>query len=69
MRWGTDSWRGQTQAIWQITSKRAGKIVVRHYCHACAQEVQDWHGKTWTLQEQIEYAKGMEKLDVQFGEL
>ena len=29
-RWGTDNWRGQTQAVWQITSKRFNKLVVRH---------------------------------------
>jgi hypothetical protein len=26
--------------------------------------VQDWNGETWTLKEQIEYAKGIQKLDV-----
>lgn len=66
MRWSTNDWRGQTQAIWQITSKRGKKIIVRHYCHACALEVQDWGGQMWKLQEQIEYAKGQDKLDVQF---
>ena len=66
MRWSTHDWRGQTQAIWQITSKRGGKLVVRHYCHACAQEIQDWSGTIWKLQEQIDYAKGKETLDVQF---
>ena len=66
MRWSTHDWRGQTQAIWQISSKRRGKAIVRHYCHACAQEVQGWNGKTWTLQQQIDYAKGKETLDVQF---
>ena len=66
MRWSTHDWRGQTQAIWQITSKRGGKLVVRHYCHACAQDVQDWSGTVWKLQEQIDYAKGKETLDVQF---
>ncbi len=66
MRWSTHDWRGQTQAVWQISSKRGGKLVVRHYCHACAQEVQDWQSVTWTLQQQIDYAKGKETLDVQF---
>ena len=66
MRWSTHDWCGQTQAIWQITSKRGGKLVVRHYCHACAQDVQDWSGTIWKLQEQIDYAKGKETLDVQF---
>ena len=70
MQWGTDHWRGQTQAVWQITSKRPGRqIVVRHYCQACANYVQDWGSYTWTLREQIEYAQGKETLDVQLGEL
>lgn len=64
LRWGTNHWRGQTQAVWQITSKRHGKIIVRHYCQACADYVQDWNGETWTLKEQIEYAKGIQQLDV-----
>ena len=66
MRWSTNDWRGQTQAIWQITTKRGKNIVVRHYCHSCAMEVQEWGGQMWKLQEQIEYAKGQDKLDVQF---
>jgi len=69
MRWSTNDWRGQTQAIWQVTTKRHNKITVRHYCHSCAQEVQDWNGTIWKLQEQIDYAKGKVQLDVQFGEL
>lgn len=65
-RWGKQHWRGQTQAVWQITSKRHGKLVVRHYCHPCAMEAQTWHdGTTWTFKEQIEYAKGNQTLDVQ----
>jgi hypothetical protein len=63
-RWGTNNLRGQTQAVWQITSKRYGKLIVRHYCQSCANEVQEWpDGSTWTLKEQIDYAKG-ETLDV-----
>jgi len=51
-------------AVWQITSKRYGKLIVRHYCQSCANEVQEWpDGSTWTLKEQIDYAKG-ETLDV-----
>ena len=69
MRWSAKDWRGQTQAIWQITTKRGKNIVVRHYCHSCAMEVQEWGGQMWKLQEQIEYAKGQDKLDVQIGEL
>jgi len=67
MRFGTECLKGQVQAIWQITSKRYGKVVVRHYCHACAVEVQSWpDGTTWTLHQQLEYAKGNRELDVQF---
>ena len=53
-------------AVWQITSKRHGKLVVRHYCQSCANYVQDWNGELWTLQEQINYAKGVQELNVQF---
>jgi len=63
-RHGTSSLLGQKQAAWQITSKRYGKLIVRHYCQSCANEVQAWpDGTTWTLKEQIDYAKG-ETLDV-----
>ena len=63
-RHGTSSLRGQTQAVWQVTSKRYGKLIIRHYCQSCANEVQAWpDGTTWTLKEQIDYAKG-ETLDV-----
>jgi hypothetical protein len=56
-------------AVWQITSKRYGKLVVRHYCQSCANEVQAWpDGTIWTLKEQIDYAKG-ETLDVQLEQL
>ena len=65
LRWGTDNWRGQTQAVWQITSKRKNKMIVRHYCHPCAMEAQTWHdGTTWTFKEQLDYAKGHMQLDV-----
>lgn len=53
-------------AVWQITSKRHGKLVVRHYCQSCANYVQDWNGELWTLQQQIDYAKGVQELNVQF---
>ena len=68
-RHGTSSLLGQMQAVWQITSKRYGKLIVRHYCQSCANEVQAWpDGTIWTLKEQIDYAKG-EKLDVQLEQL
>ena len=53
-------------AVWQITSKRHNKVIVRHYCQDCTNYVQDWHGTLWTLHEQIEYAKGVQQLNVQF---
>lgn len=66
-RWGVEHYRGQTQAIWQTTSKRYGNVIVRHYCQPCANEIQQWHdGTTWTLQQQIDYAKGVQELDVRF---
>lgn len=66
LRWGVESLRGQMQATWQITTRRKnGKVIIRNYCHACAMEVQTWpDGSTWTLNEQIEYAKGNQTLDV-----
>lgn len=65
-RWGTKDPRGQTQAIWQIISKTKG-VIVRHYCHFCAMDVQTRpEGSTWTLQEQLNYVKGIQTLDVQF---
>jgi hypothetical protein len=64
-RWGTDNWRGQTQAVWQITSKRFNKLVVRHYCQPCANDAQTWHdGTWWSFKEQLDYAKGHRPLDV-----
>jgi hypothetical protein len=79
-RWGTERMSitipetGESKivpcdAVWQITSKRYGKLVVRHYCQSCANEVQAWpDGTIWTLKEQIDYAKG-ETLDVQLEQL
>jgi hypothetical protein len=68
-RYSTNNVLGQKQASWQITSKRYGKLVVRHYCQSCANEVQAWpDGTIWTLKEQIDYAKG-DKLDVQLEQL
>lgn len=65
-RYGTNTPRGQTPAVWTITSKRGAKLIVRSYCHPCAMEAQTWHdGTVWTFKEQIEYAKG-DQLDVQF---
>ena len=67
MRWTVSDYRGQTQAVWQIVSKRHGKVHIRNYCHSCAMEVQGWpDGSLFTLNEQIQYAKGVQKLDVQF---
>ena len=66
VRWGTNTPRGQTQAVWTITSKRGARLIVRNYCHPCAMEAQTWHdGTIWTFKEQLEYAKG-DQLDVQF---
>lgn len=67
-RWGTESLRGQTPAVWQIVTKRGGRpTILRNYCHPCTMEIQTWpDGSLWTLHEQIDYAKGIQKLDVQF---
>ena len=67
MRWGTDDIRGQRPAVWQTTTKRHNKVIVRHYCHTCAMEIQTWtDGSVWKLQDQINYAKGVQELNVQF---
>ena len=65
-RWGIKDPRGQTQAVWQITSKTKS-VIVRHYCHFCAMDAQTWpDGSTWRLAEQLDYVKGIQSLDVQF---
>ena len=67
VRFGTASLKGQTPAAWTTTCKRHGKVIVRSYCQTCANEIQTRHdGSTWLLADQIEYAKGKERLDVQF---
>jgi hypothetical protein len=52
MRWGANDARGQEQAVWSIRSVRHGKVINRHYCFG------------WTFAEQLEYAKGIQRLDV-----
>ena len=53
-------------AVWQVTSHRYGKLIVRHYCQGCADYVQTWtDGSTWTLKEQIDYVKGLQAINVQ----
>ena len=65
MRWGANDARGQEQAVWSIRSVRHGKVINRHYCFGCAKEAQTWHdGTMWTFAEQLEYAKGIQRLDV-----
>jgi hypothetical protein len=55
------------QAAWTTKCVRHGKEIVRSYCQTCANEIQTRHdGTVWTLNEQIDYAKGKEMLDVQF---
>ena len=66
MRWGSNDARGQEQAVWSIRSVRHGRVINRHYCFTCAKEAQTRHdGTLWTFQEQLEYAKGIQRLDVQ----
>lgn len=67
LRWTANDLRGQVQAIWWIRSERHGTVIDRHYCYACSKELQTWtDGEIWAFQDQIDYAKGMDKLDVQF---
>jgi hypothetical protein len=66
-RWGVSDVRGQTQAVWTITSFRRNKVIDRHYCFTCAKEAQTWHdGSTWSFKEQLDYTEGKQELDVQF---
>jgi len=70
MKWGTSDVRGQTQAVWTITSFVHNKVIDRHYCFTCAKEAQTWHdGTTWSFKEQLDYKEGKQELDVQLGEL
>ena len=52
--------RGRRQAyITTISETHTGKApVIRSLCYDCVQEASKWvDGSTWTLQEQIDYAK------------
>ncbi len=64
-RWGVNDVRGQTQAVWTITSFVHNKIIDRHYCFTCAKEAQTWHdGTIWSFKEQLDYKEGKQQLDV-----
>jgi hypothetical protein len=67
LRWGVNHVRGQVQAVWWIRSETRGKVIDRHYCFACSTELQTWtDGQIWSFQQQLDYAKGKQELDVQF---
>ena len=67
VRFGTANPKGQMQAALTTKCVRHGKEIVRSYCQTCANEIQTRHdGTVLTLNEQIDYAKGKEMLDVQF---
>lgn len=52
-------------SAWTITSFVKGRVIERHYCFACAKEVQTRHdGTLWTLADQIKYKEGKQELDV-----
>ena len=56
-RYGVHNPKGQIQASWTIKSELPqSKGRERHYCYACAREVQTWaDGSIFTLQEQGEF--------------
>lgn len=59
---GRTTWheKARRQAIVTTISEthQIGDPIVRSYCHDCLQEASKWHdGSTWSLSEQIEYAK------------
>lgn len=62
----------QTPAVYAVVSEsheRQGRT--RYYCQVHANEQQTWaDGTIWTFREQLDYAKGKDKLNgMEFGEL
>ena len=65
-RFGATHPLGQEQAVWTITSFVKGRVIERHYCFACAKEVQTRHdGTLWTLADQIKYKEGKQELNME----
>lgn len=64
VRYGTNSILGQKGASYTVISNHPrSQGVRRHYCNACAIEVQTWaDGSVWSLPEQTEYLMGQDEL-------
>ena len=64
VRYGTNSPLGQKGASYTVISNHPrSQGVRRHYCNACAIEVQTWaDGSVWSLPEQTEYLMGQDEL-------
>lgn len=64
VRYGTNSILGQKPASYTVLSNHPkSKGTRRHYCNACAIEVQTWaDGTVWSLPEQTDYLMGQDEL-------
>ena len=64
VRFGSNTLLGQKAASYTVISNHPkSKGVRRHYCNACAVEVQTWaDGTVWSLPEQTEYLLKQEEL-------
>jgi hypothetical protein len=63
-RYGTNNLLGQKAASYTVVSNHPrSNGVRRHYCNACAIEVQTWaDGSVWSLPEQTDYLMGQDEL-------
>ena len=64
VRYGVNNLLGQKAASYTVISNHPrSQGVRRHYCNACAVEVQTWaDGSVWSLPEQTEYLMGQDEL-------
>jgi hypothetical protein len=63
-RFGANNPLGQKAASYTVVSNHPrSNGVRRHYCNACAIEVQTWaDGSVWSLPEQTDYLMGQDEL-------
>ena len=64
VRYGVNNLLGQKAASYTVVSNHPrSNGVRRHYCNACAIEVQTWaDGSVWSLPEQTDYLMGQDEL-------
>jgi hypothetical protein len=64
VRYGVNNLLGQKAASYTVVSNHPrSNGVRRHYCNACAIEVQTWaDGSVWSLPEQTDYLIGQDEL-------